>query len=99
MVEDPTDAEATIAQLRARLAEVERVLEEKSALLRVLAAELCEADLIALTRIASGRGPDVGADVSLLGLRPSILLKPADVETTVQRLWRSLPPLSGNGRK
>jgi hypothetical protein len=99
VVEDPTDAEETITRLRARLAELEKNLEEKSALLRVLAVELCEADLIAMTRIASGRAPDPGADVSLLGLRPSTVLKPADVETTVQRLWRSLPPISGDGRK
>lgn len=99
MVEEAEDAVATIARLEARVASLEESLRARSRTLSALTRELCEADLISLSRAASGRAPHPGSDLSLLGFREGTELVPAEVEGTLEDLWRSLVfPRSNDGR-
>jgi len=99
MVEEAEDAAATIARLEARVAALEEKLDARSRTLRALSQELCEEDLIRLSRLASGRAPHPGSDSSLLGFREGTELVPAEVESTLEDLWRSLLfPRSNNWR-
>lgn len=90
MVEEAEDAAATIARLEARVAALEQRLGARSRTLRALSRELCEADLISFSRVASGRAPHPGSDVSLLGFQEATDLVPVEVESTLNDLWRSL---------
>lgn len=99
MVEEPEDAATTIARLEARVASLEQRLGARSRTLRALSRELCEADLINVSRAASGRAPHPGSDVTLLGFRESAELAPAEVDQTLEELWRSLLfPRANDGR-
>ena len=90
MVEEAEGAAVTIARLEARVASLEQRLSARSRTLRALSRELCETDLINLSRAASGRAPHPGSDSSLLGFRETTELVPAEVESTLEDLWRSL---------
>jgi hypothetical protein len=99
MVDDSEDAAGTIASLEARVSSLEEKLRARSEVLRALAQEVCEADLIRISRAAAGRPPHPGSDFSLIGFRERTELVAADVETTLEELWRSfLFPRANLGR-
>ncbi|MGH9391590.1 MAG: hypothetical protein ACRD1Z_18465 [Vicinamibacteria bacterium] len=83
-------AAAAIASLETRVAFLEERLRARSRVLRALAQEVCEADLIRISRVAAGRPPHPGSDSSLMGFREDSELVAADVEATLEELWRSL---------
>ena len=86
--EDPV----AIARLQARVARLEELLTERSRLLRSLARGLCEEDLVALSRAASGLPPLLRSDVGSLRWKESTRLTAADVESTMGALWRVAAP-------
>lgn len=92
MVSATADPVLTITRLEARVTGLERLLAEKSRLLRVLTRELCEDDLITLSRLASGRPPLPRAGFGLLGWRETTALSSGDVDRTMKELWRSVAP-------
>lgn len=89
MVEDSAAGAARIAGLEARVATLEKRLRARSQLIRALSREVCESDLIRISRLAAGRSAHPGSDTSLMGFREGIDLVVADVEETLEELWRS----------
>jgi hypothetical protein len=79
-----------IAELEAQVERLERSLAERSALIRALSPELCDKDLVTLSRLSSGLPPLPRSGIGLAGWRESAELFPADVEETMTELWRSL---------
>ena len=86
--EDPV----AIARLQARVERLEELLAERSRLLRSLARGLCEEDLVALSRAASGLPPVLRSDVGSLSWQDTTRLTSADVEKTMTALWRAAAP-------
>jgi hypothetical protein len=86
MVED--EASAEILRLQARVAGLEKGLEERSRLLREITEELCDDDVLNVSRMAAGLPPVQKA--VFLELRRTTSLTSGDVEETMTRLWRSL---------
>lgn len=84
------ELDATVARLEARVAALEEKLEQRSGFIQAITRELCEADRITMTRVASGRAPNPGADHSLLGFRETTQLEPAEVSATMEELWEAL---------
>lgn len=95
MVMPSEDLAVTIARLEARVARLEKLLAERSRLLRSLARGLCEEDLMALSRAASGLPPLLRSDVGSLAWRETTRLTAADVERTMTALWRVAAPFHG----
>lgn len=87
--EDPAN---TVARLEARVARLEKLLAERSRLLRSLGRGLCEEDLIALSRAAAGLSPVLRSDVGSLPWHETTRLTAADVEKTLTALWRVAAP-------
>lgn len=88
----PDSPSVTIARLEARVARLERLLEEKSRTLRYLARELCDEDLATLSRASCGLPPLPRAGFGLRGWHETTLLSSGDVEKTMAELWRSVTP-------
>jgi hypothetical protein len=88
VVSDPADLRE-IARLAARVAELERLLSERSREARALAREVCDEDLVVLSRIAAGHKPLASPRRSAGRWVETTVLTTADVETTMKELWRS----------
>ena len=86
--DEPSDR-IRISELEAQVEELERSLAERSVLIRALAPELCDRDLVALSRLSSGLPPLPRSGIGLAGWRESTELEPADVAETMEDLWRS----------
>ena len=86
------DAEATIARLEARVAALERALEDRSRLLRQTTRVVCEEDLMNLSRLVAGQPPLPRAGFGLRGWRETTSTTEGDVERTMEELWRSAAP-------
>ncbi len=90
--------EWTIARLQARVAYLEKQLVETSAIYRAFVREACDEDVISASRAAMGLPPLPRAGFGLRGWRETTALVPADVEKTMNELWRSVtPPDFGDG--
>jgi hypothetical protein len=86
----PEDERGRITELEERVARLERSLAERSALVRALAGELCDRDLVTLSRLSQGLPPLPRSGVGLSGWRETPDLSPADVAGIMGELWRSL---------
>jgi hypothetical protein len=86
------DSEATIARLESRVAALEKRLAERSALLRAVARDACDEDLINLSRAAMGLPPIPRAGFGLRGWKETTTLAASEVEATMRELWRSIIP-------
>lgn len=86
------DPHAEVLRLEARVAELERILGERSRVLRYLARELCEEDLLTFSRSACGLPPLARAGFGLRGWRETTVLSSGDVDRTMRELWRTLTP-------
>jgi len=82
----------TIAYLEARVAHLEKVLSERSAMLRIFTKQSCDEDVINASRAALGLPPLPRAGFGLRGWKETTALAPAEVETTMRELWRSVTP-------
>jgi hypothetical protein len=82
----------TIAYLEARVAYLEKQLAETSAIYRMFVREACDEDVINASRAAMGLPPLPRAGFGLRGWKETTTLVPADVETTMNELWRSVTP-------
>ncbi len=82
----------TIAYLEARVAYLEKKLSERSATLRIFTRQACEEDVINASRTALGLPPLPRAGFGLRGWKETTTLAPAEVETTMRELWRSITP-------
>ena len=87
--EDRSDR-VRIAELEAQVERLEKCLAERSAVIRALSPELCDRDLVTLSRLSSGLPPLPRSGIGLAGWRESSELSPADVDETMEELWRSL---------
>lgn len=87
-----SDADAAIARLEARVDHLEKKLAERSVLLRSLAKEVCDEDLLTMALFAAGLPPLPRAGFGLRGWRETTMLAPGDIEKTMKELWRSLTP-------
>ena len=90
MVADEDRRRLRIAELEAQVERLEKSLAERSALIRALSPELCDRDLVTLSRLSSGLPPLPRSGIGLAGWRESTELSPSDVEETMTELWRSL---------
>jgi hypothetical protein len=81
-----------IAYLEGRVAYLERVLVERSRMLRTFARDACDEDLINASRSAMGLPPMPRAGFGLRGWKETTTLNPAEVEPTMRELWRSVTP-------
>ncbi len=90
VADDERSAQLRIAGLEAQVERLERSLAERSDLIRALSPELCDKDLVTLSRLSSGLPPLPRSGIGLAGWRESTELFPADVEETMTELWRSL---------
>jgi hypothetical protein len=84
-----TDAAGTISRLEARVESLERLLAERSRLLRQLALVLCDDDLLSLSRLAVGQPPTPRAGFGLRGSHETTELTYSDVDKTMAELWRA----------
>jgi FkbM family methyltransferase len=84
----------TLARLRlaARVERLEQGLAERSRLLRRLAGEVCDDDVLVLSWLATGSRPPISGDRGLRRWVETTELTTADVETTMRELWRTDPP-------
>jgi hypothetical protein len=87
---DDRSGRVRIAELEAQVQRLEKSLAERSDLIRALSPELCDKDLVTLSRLSSGLPPLPRSGIGLAGWRESTELSPADVEETMIELWRSL---------
>jgi hypothetical protein len=92
MVNDERDGAATIERLKARVTSLERLLADRSRLLRQLARVICEDDLMSLSRLAVGQPPIPRAGFGLRGWRETTAFSSGDVEKTMAELWRAAAP-------
>lgn len=93
-----SDDSLKIASLESRIAYLEKVLTERSMMLRTFARDACDEDLINASRAAIGLPPLPRAGFGLRGWKETTVLAPAEVEATLRELWRSVtPPSLGDG--
>jgi hypothetical protein len=83
---------ATIRRLEARVARLEKSLAERSKFLRHLTRELCEEDLVTVSRVSCGLPPLPRAGFGLRGWRETTALSSGDVDRTMEEVWRSVTP-------
>ena len=92
-----TESRETLARL-GLAAQVERLEQgnaERSRLIRRLAGELCDDDVLVLSWLATGSRPPISGDRGSRRWVETTDLTGADVETTMRELWRTdLPRLS-----
>lgn len=92
MVSEGMDPAATIARLEARVATLERVVADRSRLLRQVTRVVCEEDLMNLSRLAAGQPPIPRAGFGLRGWRETTSPTMGDVDKTMAELWRAAAP-------
>jgi len=92
MVKEGPDSAAAIARLEARVATLERALEDRSRLMRQVTRVVCEEDLMNLSRLADGQPPVPRAGFGLRGWRESTSPTMGDVDKTMEELWRCAAP-------
>jgi hypothetical protein len=95
VVTPPQDSAEELARLEARVAHLEKLLANRSRVLRSLARGLCEDDLVTLSRLESGLPPLLRSDAGSLVWRDTTRLTSADVERTMTALWRAVAPFHG----
>lgn len=88
------DDSATVARLESRICRLEQILAERSRLLRYLARELSDEDLVTFSRASCGLPPLPRAGFGLRGWRETTALSSGDVDRTMEELWRTLRPPS-----
>jgi hypothetical protein len=86
--------EETIARLEGRVETLEALLARRSRLLRILTRDLCGDDLVTLSRLSCGLPALAPSGIGLARWRETTRLTTADVERTMQDLWRSVTPPS-----
>lgn len=89
-------AQLALAQLEARVADLERRLSERSRFIRRLAHELCDDDVLVMSRLASGSRPPISGVRGFRRWVETTELTTADVETTMEELWRTDAPASAD---
>jgi hypothetical protein len=82
----------TVSRLEARVANLERLLADRSRLLRQLTRVVCEDDLMSFSRLSVGQPPIPRAGFGLRGWRETTSMSEGDVDQTLVELWRSLAP-------
>ncbi|HKD10641.1 MAG TPA: hypothetical protein VKE50_01135 [Thermoanaerobaculia bacterium] len=95
MVMSDSPSAGEVARLEARVARLEKLLADRSRVLRSLARGLCEEDLVTLSRLESGLPPLLRSDAGSLVWRDTTRLTTADVERTMTALWRAVAPFHG----
>ncbi len=85
------DRSLILEELQARVAELERLLEVRSAELRALQRLLDHRDLLILTRLSLGRPPLEGLAYSPELWEETTSLRRLDVATTIGDLWVARP--------
>ncbi|HEX5760384.1 MAG TPA: hypothetical protein VF121_14440 [Thermoanaerobaculia bacterium] len=88
----PTPEQLEIARLEAQVAALEAALDRRSRQLRTLQERLCARDLALLARLESGLPPLPSGPFDPDVWRETTALTGADVEETLDELWRSLAP-------
>jgi hypothetical protein len=89
MVSEETDPAATIARLEERVAALERVVADRSRLLRQVTRVVCDEDAINISRLAAGQPPIPRAGFGLRGWRETTSTAMGDVDRTMAELWRA----------
>jgi hypothetical protein len=89
-------APLALAQLEARVADLERRLSERSRFIRRLARELCDDDVLVMSWLASGSEPPISGVRGFRRWVETTELTTADVETTMEELWRIDAPASAD---
>ena len=92
MVNSGSSPEQTIARLEARVTALERLLEDRSRLLRQLARVICEDDLMSFSRLTVGRPPIPRSGFGLRGWHETTVVTGGDVDQTMLELWRAAAP-------
>jgi hypothetical protein len=92
MVMGESESAASVARLESRVAALERMLEDRSRLLRQLSRVICEEDLMNLSRLAVGRPPLPRSGFGLRGWRETTAVTTGDVDQTMAELWRAAAP-------
>lgn len=78
--------------LAARVDRLEQGNAERSRLIRRLAGELCDDDVLVLSWLATGSRPPISGDRGFRRWVETTELTSADVETTMRELWRTDRP-------
>jgi len=94
MVSEETDPAATIARLEERVATLERVVADRSRLLRQVTRVVCDEDVMNISRLAAGQPPIPRAGFGLRGWRETTSTTIGDVDKTMAELWRAAVPPS-----
>ena len=89
-VDCPAGESAAVARLAARVAALEAALVRRSRELREVQAALPPRELVALSRRLAGLPPRPVSPYEPEGWRETTELTPAEVEETLEDLWRSL---------
>lgn len=82
----------TIARFQARVASLERLLADRSRLLRQLPRVVRDDDLMSFSRLTVGQPPIPRAGFGLRGWRETTSMSSGDVDKTMAELWRSVAP-------
>jgi hypothetical protein len=85
-----------VERLSARVAGLERRLADRSRLIRRLAREICDDDVLVMSWLAAGSRPPIGGNAGLRRWVETTELTAADVETTMKELWRREAPRAGD---
>lgn len=93
LVMEPESPEERIAYLEARVAGLEAALATRSRELRKLQRHMAGEDLLLLSRILSDLPPLPKRPYETSLWSETTELEPADVEETLNDLWRSLRPI------
>jgi len=91
-------AASRIAELEAQVLGLEAALARRSQELRLLQSYLCRRDLVTLSRLSTGLAALVRGTYEPDLWHETTTFTPAEVDATLEDLWRSLRPLAGEGR-
>jgi hypothetical protein len=86
-----------IVELEAQVEGLEVALARRSRELRLLQGYLCRRDLVTLSRLSTGLSALVRGTYEPELWHETTTFTPAEVEETLEDLWRSLRPLAGEG--
>lgn len=95
VVNDDEKLRREITRLESRVAALERLLAERSRETRALTREVCGDDLVVMSRMAAGGKPLPGPRRGVDRWVETTVLTPADIERTMEELWRSTTPREG----